>query len=83
MLSTDNKIIKFNTTLPESAKQSLSLNSYSGFNIPRNHRLITIMDDLIDIFDKVADCEYKGEHYSARDNGAVMRHPKTSNRPVR
>ena len=39
------------------------------------------MDDLIDIFDKVADCEYKGEHYSARDNGAVMRHPKTPNRP--
>lgn len=38
------------------------------------------MDDLIDIFDNVADCEYKGEHYSARDNGAVMRHPKTPNR---
>ena len=39
------------------------------------------MEDLIDIFDKTADCEYKGEHYSARDNGAVMRHPKTPNRP--
>ena len=39
------------------------------------------MDDLIDIFDKTTECEYKGEHYSARDNGAVMRHPKTPNRP--
>ena len=39
------------------------------------------MEDLIDIFDKTADCEYKGEHYSARDNGAVMRHPKPPNRP--
>ena len=36
-LATDNKVIKFNTTLPESAKQSLSLNSYSGFTIPINH----------------------------------------------
>ena len=38
------------------------------------------MDDLIDIFDKVADCEYKGEHYSARDNGAVMRHIREKRR---
>lgn len=25
---------------------------------------------------EVRECDYKGEHYSVRDNGAIMRHPK-------
>ena len=29
-------------------------------------------------FNKVKDCDYKGEHYSVRDNGAIMRHPKSN-----
>lgn len=44
-------------------------------------KLYTIMNDLINVFDKTAECDYKGEHYSARDNGAVMRHPKSPNSP--
>ena len=36
------------------------------------------MKDQIDIFEKESECDYKGEHYSVRDNGAVMRHPKTA-----
>ena len=30
----------------------------------------------IDDFNEVKDCNYKGEHYSARDNGAIMRHQR-------
>lgn len=30
--------------------------------------------NLIDIFNEQKECEYKGETYSVRDNGAVMRH---------
>lgn len=30
----------------------------------------------IDDYNEVKDCIYKDEHYSARDNGAVMRHPR-------
>lgn len=30
----------------------------------------------IDDFKKEVSCEYKGETYSVRDNGAIMRHPK-------
>lgn len=26
-------------------------------------------------FTEVCECDYKGEHYSVRDNGAIMRHP--------
>ena len=29
-------------------------------------------------FSEVKDCDYKGEHYSVRDNGAIMRHPKSN-----
>ena len=29
-------------------------------------------------FNEVKDCDYKGEHYSVRDNGAIMRHPKSN-----
>lgn len=34
------------------------------------------MDDLINDFSEVRECDYKDEHYSVRDNGAVMRHPR-------
>ncbi len=30
----------------------------------------------VDIFEKELECDYKNEHYSVRDNGAVMRHSK-------
>lgn len=30
----------------------------------------------IDDYNEVKDCNYKGEHYSARDNGAIMRHQR-------
>lgn len=30
----------------------------------------------IDDYKEVRECDYKGEHYSARDNGAVMRHSR-------
>ena len=29
-------------------------------------------------FNEVRNCDYKGEHYSVRDNGAIMRHPKSN-----
>lgn len=29
-------------------------------------------------FNEVKDCDYKGEHYSVRDNGAIMRHPRSN-----
>lgn len=38
------------------------------------------MAGLIDIYDEVRQCEYRGEVYSVRDNGAVMRHPKEGGR---
>lgn len=41
------------------------------------------MKDQIDIFEKESECDYKGEHYSVRDNGAVMRHPKNNHHPRR
>ena len=30
----------------------------------------------VDDYNEVKDCIYKDEHYSARDNGAVMRHQR-------
>ena len=36
---------------------------------------------MIDIFEKELECTYKGETYSVRDNGAVLRHPRISNKP--
>ena len=27
-------------------------------------------------FVEVMECDYKGEHYSVRDNGAIMRHAR-------
>lgn len=37
----------------------------------------------VDDFTEVKDCIYKDEHYSVRDNGAVMRHPKEGKKPRR
>ena len=34
------------------------------------------MNDLLGTYKEVRECDYKGEHYSVRDNGAIMRHPK-------
>lgn len=34
----------------------------------------------IDDYNEVKDCIYKDEHYSARDNGAVIRHPREGKR---
>ena len=34
------------------------------------------MNISVDDYNEVKDCIYKDEHYSARDNGAVMRHPR-------
>ena len=34
----------------------------------------------IDDYNEVKDCIYKDEHYSVRDNGAVMRHPREGKR---
>ncbi len=34
----------------------------------------------VDDFNEVKDCIYKDEHYLARDNGAVMRHPREGKR---
>lgn len=34
----------------------------------------------VDEYNEVKDCTYKDEHYSARDNGAVMRHPREGKR---
>lgn len=36
---------------------------------------------LIDEFSEVRECAYKGEHYSVRDNGAVLRHSKADKKP--
>lgn len=41
------------------------------------------MADLIDVFDEERICEYRGEVYSVRDNGAVMRHPRDEEKPRR
>ena len=34
----------------------------------------------IDDFQEVRDCNYKNEHYSVRDNGAVLRHQRVGMR---
>lgn len=36
--------------------------------------------DILNTFSKVRECDYKGEHYSVRDNGAVMRHTRSGKR---
>ena len=37
--------------------------------------------EMIDEFKDVRECDYKGEHYSVRDNGAVLRHAKHDRPP--
>lgn len=44
---------------------------------------VFLLARLIDIFDNEKQCEYRGEIYSVRDNGAVMRHPKEGKKPRR
>lgn len=39
------------------------------------------MDNLLESFSEIRECDYKGEHYSVRDNGAVMRHPPKNGKP--
>lgn len=39
------------------------------------------MDTMIDNFCEIKECVYRGEYYSVRDNGSVMRHPKDVNHP--
>ncbi len=36
---------------------------------------------MLDDFEKELECEYKGEIYSVRDNGAVLRHPRAGKKP--
>ena len=36
--------------------------------------------ELIEEYNEVRECEYKGEHYSVRDNGAILRHSKEGSR---
>ena len=36
--------------------------------------------DLLNEFEEVRDCDFKGEHYSVRDNGAVFRHARIGKR---
>ncbi len=36
--------------------------------------------DLLEIYSEVRTCNYKGEVYSVRDNGAIMRHPREGRR---
>jgi len=36
---------------------------------------------MVNDFTKELKCTYKGEEYSVRDNGAVLRHPKDENKP--
>lgn len=39
------------------------------------------MEADINLYWEVKECEYKGEHYSVRDNGAVMRHAREGKKP--
>ena len=36
---------------------------------------------LVDVFEKEVECDYRDEHYSVRDNGAVKRHSKEGKKP--
>lgn len=37
--------------------------------------------DLLNDFEKELVCQYKGETYSVRDNGSILRHPQNSKKP--
>ena len=38
------------------------------------------MNNLLNDYVEVRECDYKGEHYSVRDNGAILRHPRVYGR---
>lgn len=40
-----------------------------------------LQDDLINDFSEQRECDYKGEHYSVRDNGSIFRHAQASAKP--
>lgn len=39
------------------------------------------MESLLEIYSGILECHYKNEHYSVRDNGAVLRHSLEGKRP--
>jgi hypothetical protein len=39
------------------------------------------MENLLETYSGILECHYKKEHYSVRDNGAVLRHTPTNKRP--
>lgn len=39
------------------------------------------MESLLDTYSCIQECNYKNEHYSVRDNGAVLRHSPINKRP--
>ena len=39
------------------------------------------MDNLLDTYTLDLECNYKGERYSVRDNGAVLKHPRIDKKP--
>ena len=39
------------------------------------------MENLLETYNDILECHYKNEHYSVRDNGAVLRHPRVEGRP--
>ena len=40
------------------------------------------MEDYIQLYKEIKECDFKGRHYSVRDNGAVYRHQKENSRPA-
>ena len=38
------------------------------------------MENLLETYSGIKECQYKNEHYSVRDNGAVLRHPLDNRR---
>lgn len=39
------------------------------------------MENLLETYSGIQECYYKNEHYSVRDNGAILRHPVDGKRP--
>ena len=63
-------------------RKTIVFGDYLLYNYHKSHREKVIMlADLIDVFDEERTCEYKGEIYSVRDNGSVMRHPRDEGKP--
>ena len=40
------------------------------------------MEESLHQYKEIKECEFKGRHYSVRDNGAVLRHQKKNSRPA-